>query len=95
MKQKDTASGSRIAIFTRLRRIITRTPAAWQPKKQKSKKLALVTFRKYININLEIMALTDREPITKLEKWLNRIVLLGLLVWETIQKVIDIIKDGV
>jgi len=40
------------------------------------------------------MSLLDKTPTTKIEKWLNRIILLGLLAWETIQKVIEIIKNA-
>jgi len=94
MTKKSSASGSRIVTFTRLRQIVSRTPAALLPKKQKSKKPVYLILRKYININLELMSLLDKTPTTKIEKWLNRIILLGLLAWETIQKVIEIIKNA-
>ena len=41
--------------------------------------------------HIEVVPL--KEPVTKLEKWWNRIVIIGLLVWETIQKIIETIKD--
>ena len=35
------------------------------------------------------MALTEKEPITKLEKWLNRIVTVALAAWQIIQYIIS------
>lgn len=31
------------------------------------------------------MAVLDKEPITKLEKWINRIVTAALAVWQAVQ----------
>lgn len=38
--------------------------------------------------NNKIMAALEKEPITKLEKWINRIVTIAIAVYEIIQHII-------
>jgi hypothetical protein len=68
-------------------------PHVLQNKKQDRKKLAYLTLRKSINITLNIMALTDKVPITKFEKWITRIIAAALAAWEAIKAIVDIFKD--
>ena len=38
------------------------------------------------------MAALDKVPISKLEKWLTRIIAIALIAWEAIQKIIEAIQ---
>lgn len=40
------------------------------------------------------MSVLEKVPITKLEKWLNRIITIALAVWETVKQIIDLVKDS-
>lgn len=53
-------------------------------RKQRRKKPFLFIVLKLINI-LSNMALTDKEPTTKIEKWLLRLGVIGTAIWQLIQ----------
>jgi len=40
------------------------------------------------------MSVLQKVPITKLEKWLTRIIAIALAAWEAIKKIIDLIGNG-
>jgi hypothetical protein len=54
-------------------------------KKPENKRQLFEALRKSINLINQIMSILEKEPITKLEKWINRIVTAAIAIWQAVQ----------
>lgn len=78
-----------------LRQIVLTKPNYQRIKRQKKKRLLSFALRKSLNLKINLtMSVLQKVPITKLEKWITRIIAIALAAWEAIKTIIELIGSG-